>query len=166
MLLRHARDSGHESPLDPCAEAARRAVRADGDLVAGADLEPLRVLCRELDLGGGSLERELRDALDRGAREERPVADEAQAATLRRRGDGGWLDLSERLATAQVGPLAHLAVGQPAEDPLRELPEHDRRVWRDLDAEALREPGDPGELVGRRWHDRTAEALQAGPQGH
>src|SRR5437588_6238354 len=121
MLFGDAGDAGDEALVDPGAEAPRRAVRADVDLVPGLDPEPPRVVRRELHLGRGPLEGQLGDALDGGAREEWPVADEAQAASLRRRDRCGRAELASRLPAAQSGALAHLAVRKAAEDPLREL---------------------------------------------
>ena len=50
------------------------------DRVAGLDRAPRRVGGGELELGRRPLERELADALDERAREERPVADEPELA--------------------------------------------------------------------------------------
>src|SRR5207237_5149979 len=123
-----------------------------------------------LDLGLRPLELELRHALDRWPREERTVGDEVERTARLRLGDGGGL--GGRLHALAFRPrrqrrtLADLTVGDPAEDLLRKLREHDRRVRRDLDAEAAGELRDPGELVGRGRDRRAAQALDAALEVH
>src|SRR6266511_143286 len=57
--------------------------------------------------------------------------------------------------------LAHLAERDAAEDALRDLREYPGRVGRERDVEALRELGEPRELVGARRHDGAPQALEA-----
>ena len=71
-------DAGPQVAADAGAQRRRRAVRAHGHLVAVAHAEPVRVVAREVDQAVGPLEAELLDALDGGAGEERPVADEPE----------------------------------------------------------------------------------------
>ena len=61
-------------------------------------------------------------------------------------------------AAARCSPIA--ANGEPVVDERRQLLEHDRRVRRDVDAEALAELRDPRELVRRRRHDGAAQPLE------
>src|SRR3954469_16421666 len=79
VRLRDPDDTRNELARDARAQALRGAVRGDRDVVAGRDAEPLGVLVRQLDLRPRPLELELGHALDGRAREERPVAQQAQA---------------------------------------------------------------------------------------
>src|ERR1044072_2237345 len=68
-------DAGAQVPANAGAGVHRRPVVGDGDELAVRDLAALGVVRRELDLGLGALELELRHALDRRPREQRLVAD-------------------------------------------------------------------------------------------
>src|SRR5262245_24335408 len=62
--------------------------------------------------------------------------------------------------------LTDRAEGDPPERDRGYLLEDCWGVGRDVDAEALGEPRDPGELVRRRWDDGAAEALHASFEIH
>src|SRR5262249_11106380 len=132
----------------------------DTDGVAARDAARPRVLAGQLDLGLGALELQLRHTLDRRAREERLVADQAQAVALRGRRLLWQLGRRRLRAGAQQRVLADLAERQPVVDLGRELREDRRRERVDLHAEALGELRDPGELVRRGRDRRAAQALQ------
>ena len=125
-------------------------------------LRARRVVARELDLAGRPLELQLGRPLDGGAGEERAVGDEAQALSA---GGGRARLLADRRplgARRQRGALADLAEGDAAEAarprPRRRRP---RRAGESVDAEALGELRDPGELVGHGREHGAALALQA-----
>src|SRR5439155_6148992 len=151
-LTRALRDAG--------AGLERGPVVRDRDGLARRNPAPAGVAGRELDLGGGALELELGDSLDRRAREEGPVADEAQALAFRG-GLAGKLRCGRFAAGAQRRLFADLAEGQAVVDPLRDFGEDGGRVRGDLDGEALRQLRDPGELVGGGWDHGSADALQS-----
>src|SRR5438067_13195378 len=83
VVLGDARDAALQTLVDCRAELDRSPVRADVDRLAPLDAQTPRIFRGELDLRRGPLELELRDALDRGAREERPVAEPLQRACRR-----------------------------------------------------------------------------------
>src|SRR5918996_4564320 len=78
VVVGYADDARAELSVQPGAELPGGAVRGHADRLAGRDAASLRVVPRELHLGGGPLERELRHALDGGAAEERAEADELE----------------------------------------------------------------------------------------
>ena len=175
MLVRDPDRAGGEAAAHLGAEGDRRSVGADRDGIASRDLAALRVVVGELDLGCGALELELGDPLDGRAGEERPVAEQAERSeevlgrsSLRRRnrGDRPRLWLHERRACRKRRPLTDLAeAGLAAEDRLRQLGEDERRMRRELDAEALGELRDPGELVRHGRNHASAQALDATLRG-
>src|SRR5437588_10334375 len=83
VILGDTRDAGLQALVDHGTELDRGPVRADVDRLAPLDSKAPGVPRRELDLRRRPLELELRDALDRGAREERPVAEQLQRAAGR-----------------------------------------------------------------------------------
>src|ERR1044072_8661329 len=83
VLCGDADDAFAQALRDAGAELNRRAVVRDGDRVAAGALAGLGVPGRARARRAGALERQLGDAVARGAREERPVADEAEAPAFR-----------------------------------------------------------------------------------
>src|SRR5262249_35574991 len=152
VLGGRAHDSGEQAPVDPRPQLDRGAVRAHADDVAVLDAADGRVLRGQLDDVIGTLEAKLGDALDRRPGEQRAVARHPRRPAARRLrarrspGLGRWF--CARLDGAERRTLAHFAEGNPAEELRRQLGEDAERLWRDRDAESLRELRDPGELVG------------------
>ena len=80
VLFGDARDALDELPVDAGAELDRGAVRATTTVSPPATARRAASAGGELDLGRRPLEAELLDALDEGAREERPVTVQPQLA--------------------------------------------------------------------------------------
>ena len=78
MVVGDSGDAGFQALVDRGSELNRRAVRAHADRLAAPHAQTLGVFDGKLDLWRRPLELELRDALDGGAGEERPVAEQLE----------------------------------------------------------------------------------------
>ena len=138
VLVGDARNSFDEAPIHPRAQRDRAAVRANRDLVTGGNPTPLGVGGRERNLGGGSLELELGDPLDLGARKQRPVREKAQlgedmlVSGHGASGDGAPDELGGGATygarSGERGLIAQLLERQAVVELLGELVEDDRGV--------------------------------------